>query len=185
MAKILVIAGHSSIEESQFSRPFLEALDGELFEKKILSQLYPDWRFDVEREQNDLKNCRSIVFVFPFNWYAPPAILQKWFADILVKTEHFDVFNSLKGKHVHSVISTGATEKTYRIDGSNRFSVEQFSRPFEVTIGYIGCIFHLPLVHYATYRLDLADVRAIARRFEETMKREVSNSADAALDIAL
>lgn len=185
MAKILVIAGHCSIKQSQFSRPFLEALDKELFEKKILSQLYPDWRFDVEREQNDLKNCRSIVLVFPFNWYAPPAIMQKWFADVLVKTEHFDVFNSLKGKHVHSVISTGAAEKTYRTDGSNGFSVEQFLKPFEVTIGYIGCVFHPPSVHYATYRLDLADVRAIARRFEETMKNDISKPADAAHGVSL
>ncbi|MBQ3758450.1 MAG: NAD(P)H-dependent oxidoreductase, partial [Synergistaceae bacterium] len=33
---------------------------------------YPDWKFDVEREQNRLRNADVIVIQFPFFWSGTP-----------------------------------------------------------------------------------------------------------------
>ena len=48
----------------------------------FLDKKYPDYKFDIEKEQARLVKADVIVFQFPFFWYSMPSILHKYQEDV-------------------------------------------------------------------------------------------------------
>lgn len=169
--RALVVCAHPDLAASGFSRPFLEALDESCFAKKALAETYPDWRFDVAREQADLVAAAEIVLLFPVFWYSPPALLQKWLEDVLVDSDGFEQRASLAGKPARMIVSTGGSADEYGPAGKNGHSVEDFLRSLETTLRYVGCVVGPSEVHHAAWRYSEEEVRALAGRFAAERRR--------------
>ena len=87
MKNILIISGHPALRDNSFANKIImEDLEKLLPEATFdcLSDLYPDYRIDVEAEQKKLVAADIIVLQFPIFWYSMPALLAKWMEEVFV-----------------------------------------------------------------------------------------------------
>lgn len=77
----LLILGHPNIAESVANRAIVAEIQrlNPKIEIRNLTELYPDFKIDVEKEQQALLKHDLIVFQYPLYWYNMPAILKQWF----------------------------------------------------------------------------------------------------------
>ena len=146
MKNILIISGHPALRDNSFANKIImEDLEKLLPEATFdcLSDLYPDYRIDVEAEQKKLVAADIIVLQFPIFWYSMPALLAKWMEDVFVHGfSHGTTGKALVHKKLLLSFTTGAPESAY--DAS--FPVEAMAERFVRTAGltgmdYIGLIY--------------------------------------------
>lgn len=118
MNKILLVSGHPDFEkESVANRAAFETLTKLLPEAEVnrLDVLYPNYIFDVEKEQAKLVEADVIVFQFPIFWYGMPALLQKWIEDVFLNGfSHGPEGKALVGKKLVLLMTAGAPESYYK-----------------------------------------------------------------------
>lgn len=80
MSKVVVISGHPNLAESFTNKVILDKVQQDVSDIQVrrLDSLYPDYKIDVEAEQQALLEADVIVLQFPFYWYSVPALLKKW-----------------------------------------------------------------------------------------------------------
>ncbi len=145
-SKILILFAHPSQHRSEVNLPLFEA-------SKKLEQVdgidlyaeYPDFRIDIDREQQRLLDHDIIVFMFPLYWYSTPAILKEW-QDLVL--EHGFAYghdgNALHGKRLLCAITAGGTENAYKTSGYNHYPIRQLLRPIEQTATLCGMVYLPP-----------------------------------------
>lgn len=133
--KILVLFAHPAIHRSRANAALLDkisALPG--LTVHDLYAAYPDLVIDVEREQGLLSSHDAVVIQHPLYWYSAPAIVKEWLDVVL---EHGFAYGqaglALSGKPWMHVVTAGGRVEAYRETGRNRFSIDEFFRPFEAT----------------------------------------------------
>lgn len=138
MKNILIISGHPALRDNSFANKIImEDLEKLLPEATFdcLSDLYPDYRIDVEAEQKKLVAVDIIVLQFPIFWYSMPALLAKWMEDVFVHGfSHGTTGKALVHKKLLLSFTTGAPESAY--DAS--FPVEAMAERFVRTAGLTG-----------------------------------------------
>ena len=138
MKNVLIISGHPDLKSDSFANKIiLEDLESLLptaaFD--LLSDLYPDYRIDVEAEQKKLVAADIIVLQFPIFWYSMPSLLAKWMEDVFVHGfSHGTTGKALVHKKLLLSFTTGAPESAY--DAS--FPVEAMAERFVRTAGLTG-----------------------------------------------
>ena len=92
MKNILIISGHPNLQQSTANRMILDELADRLPQAQIrrLDALYPDYRIDVDAEQQALLNADVIVWQFPFFWYSLPALPKKMSAATIIPIQKSD-----------------------------------------------------------------------------------------------
>ena len=134
MSKILLVVAHPNIEASLGNKTIIQKFlsynpDTEIDE---LYKLYPDFKIDVKKEQEKLNRADYIILQFPMYWYNAPALMRKWFEDVL---EHGYAYGStgkaLQGKKLLVSLTTGSPVDTYRIGGSQNFSLDDLTKGFQ------------------------------------------------------
>lgn len=140
-AKILWNLFHENIEGSRGNKA-LAAVATELSAVTFrnLYQLYPDFKLDVEKEQQLLTEHDLVVFQHPFYWYSTPSLMKEWEDKVL--TYGF-AYPPKEGKALHgkkwlSVITTGGPEWSYRSGGYNNFTISELLRPIQQTAYLCG-----------------------------------------------
>ena len=117
MSNVLIVSGHPRTgDDSVANKTILEELTSLLPEATIdhLDELYPDYVFDVEAEQNKLAAADVIVLQYPLWWYGWPSLLQKWMEDVFVRGfSHGSTGTALRGKKLVVSLTTGAAESYY------------------------------------------------------------------------
>ena len=138
MKNILIISGPPALRDNSFANKIImEDLEKLLPEVTFdcLSDLYPDYRIDVEAEQKKLVAADIIVLQFPIFWYSMPALLAKWMEDVFVHGfSHGTTGKALVHKKLLLSFTTGAPESAY--DAS--FPVEAMAERFVRTAGLTG-----------------------------------------------
>lgn len=132
MKNILVVSGHTNLNDSVANKNILEELKTMLPEAELdlLSELYPSYKIDVKKEQEKLVNADIIVLQYPLFWYSMPSLLEKWMEDTFVfGFSHGDNGDKLKGKKIIVSLTTGAPEE---IIGSN---IEDCLHPIKKACG--------------------------------------------------
>lgn len=131
MNKTLVILAHDDIENSILNSRFKKELENEEnIIYKDLNSLYPTYKIDVQKEQDELTNVSKIVFQFPMYWYSVPSALKNWmdkvysygFSYIVDESGAF-VPMALKGKEFQVIVTMGANEESFV--GEGRLSVKE------------------------------------------------------------
>ena len=144
MSEILVVSGHTDLENSFANKIILGELKKHLPEAKfdILSELYKNYAIDVKAEQEKLVKADMIVLVYPFFWYGVPSLLQKWLEDVLVHGfSHGSKGDKLHGKKLVLSFTSGAPEELYKKDALQRYEIEEFLPPLKALANTCGMEF--------------------------------------------
>ena len=133
MSSILMIVAHPNIESSIGNKTIIEHFKSLHPEAEIdeLYKLYPDFKIDVKKEQEKLLKADFIILQFPYFWYNAPALLRKWFEDVL---EHGFAYGSkgkaLQGKKLIVSFTTGSPVEAYKEGGMQNFTLEDLTKGF-------------------------------------------------------
>ncbi|MBQ9419586.1 MAG: NAD(P)H-dependent oxidoreductase [Synergistaceae bacterium] len=135
MSKILVVSGHTDLKNNSFANKIILERLSEIMpeaEYLYLDSEYPDFKFDVEKEQNRLRAADVIVMQFPFFWYGVPCIMHKWQEDVFVHGfSHGSKGKALVGKKLLISFTSGAPEEMYQTGGIQGHPIEDFLVPLE------------------------------------------------------
>lgn len=134
MKNILVISGHTNLDDSYANKTILEELNRCLPEAEYvyLDQLYSDFRIDVEKEQQRLVKADIIVFQFPLFWYSTPSILNRYVEEVFKHGfSHGSTGDKLAGKQLVLSFTSGAPEKMYQKGGLQNYPIEDFLPPYK------------------------------------------------------
>jgi glutathione-regulated potassium-efflux system ancillary protein KefG len=184
MNNVLVLFAHPRFEKSRVNRALLAALHGadcitvcDLYEK------YPDFNIDASRERQLLLSHQIIVWQHPVYMYGAPALLKQWIDMVL---EHgwahgLDVTN-LANKMVFNAITTGGTRASYASDGFNRFSIQDFLKPFEQIAHLCSMVYLPPFAVQGTYLLSKSEMEGCGSLYRRLLER-LARGSDAAADI--
>ncbi|WP_086931269.1 NAD(P)H-dependent oxidoreductase [Agarilytica rhodophyticola] len=158
--KILVNVFHPNIEASSVNATWVEVLrkyrDVTL---NLQYTNYPNWQFDVVREQRLLSEHELIVFQFPFLWYSMPPLMKKWVDDILTYEWAYGIGGeALKGKSVVLAISTGCSGQSYQAGGENNYSMSEFLKPIQQTVELTQMNYLPPFVFYSALEASQRDI---------------------------
>jgi glutathione-regulated potassium-efflux system ancillary protein KefG len=171
-ATTLVIFAHPVLERARVAPGLLAAAQGAPnVEVRDLYELYPDFTIDVEAEQAALERHRRIVLQFPFFWYAAPALMKEWLDLILTHGWAYgETGLALKGKSMACAISTGGGRTAYQTKGHNRFTIDEFLRPFEQTAYLCNMRWERPFVVHGAAVLAEADLKREAARYADYLR---------------
>lgn len=129
MKHILIVSGHPDLNDSFANKTILEELNKQLPEAEIayLDKLYPDYRIDVQTEQERLQRADIIVFQFPLFWYSAPSLLHRWIEQTFTHGfAHGSTGDKLKGKQLVLSFTSGAPEEMYRYGGLQNYPIDDF-----------------------------------------------------------
>ena len=136
MKNVLIISGHTDLATSVANKTILETLGNRLPEAEIvkLDELYPDFKINVEAEQQRLLRADIIVLQFPVFWYSAPSILERWMEETFRHGfSHGSTGDKLKGKKLILSFTTGAPEAMYSREGAMGYDIEEFLPCYKAT----------------------------------------------------
>lgn len=149
----LIILAHPNFDASFANKTIIEQLQKSDLELEIrnICDLYPDYKIDIEAEQEALLRHRTIVFQYPFYWYSMPAILKHWFDEVF---QHQFAYGSkgdkLKGKNFVPSFTVGSSQSSYTALGFQHFRVNEFCKQLEQTAYHTQMNYIEPLYFYGT-----------------------------------
>lgn len=134
MKNILIISGHTNLNDSYANKAILDELKKELPEAQYvyLDQLYPDYQINVENEQEKLLKADIIVLQFPLFWYSAPSIMSRWMEETFVHGfSHGSTGDKIRGKKLVLSFTSGAPEAMYQYDAPQNYPIEDFLPPYK------------------------------------------------------
>lgn len=140
--KTLVIVSHPELSNSP-TQQFLKASAAPLADVTWhhLDEAQP---FAVAEEQAQLLKADRIVLEFPLYWYAAPASLHQWLADVW--TDEFAVRpQQLRGKSLGLVVNFSQPEKAYQLGGAEGVSISELLAPYAALARKTGLKLLAPL----------------------------------------
>ena len=146
LRRVLILFAHPSIDRSEVNRELLRVSLGHDGVRVVdLYAEYPNYRIDIDREQQRLRDHDVVVFMFPLYWYSTPALLKEW-QDLVL--EHGFAYGhdgtALQGKTFLCALTAGGPEKAYHADGFNHYTLRELLRPIEQTASLCGMRFVAP-----------------------------------------
>lgn len=119
MKNILVVSGHTNINNSLVNKTILKELSDKFENLEItkLDLLYPDYKIDVKAEQDKLVKADVILLQYPVFWYGMPSIMQKWIEDVFVYGFAYgSTGGALKDKRLVVSMTFGGSKESYSKD---------------------------------------------------------------------
>jgi len=145
--KTLVLVFHPHLEKSQVNRKLMDAAN-ETGDVTVVDEYaaYPDFKINVEHEQELIETHDRIVLQFPFYWYSSPALLKEWEDEVITAGWAYGGGHALKGKELKLVVTTGSDAAKYRKDGEYSHTMEELLSPFEVVAYKVGMNYAEPFL---------------------------------------
>jgi putative NADPH-quinone reductase len=141
--KILVIQAHDDMNNSRVNKRFSKEIEGcENIEIRDIKALYPDYKIDIEAEQDAIRRADKIIFQFPMFWFNAPSILKEWMDKVYALGFAFDVTKEgyqrreLDKKEFMLAISMGGAQAAY--DGEGYKNVNECLTPYIYTAKFCG-----------------------------------------------
>ncbi len=136
MKKILIVSGHTDLNNSFANKTILEETKKLLPEAEFayLDKLYPDFRIDAKAEQERLLRADIIVLQYPLFWYSAPSLLHCWMEQTFTHGfSHGKTGDKLKGKQLVLSFTFGASASMYSHDGPMGYNIDEFLPCFKAT----------------------------------------------------
>ena len=134
MKNILIVSGHTDLNNSVANKTILEELQKELPQAEFvyLDKLYPTFQIDKDVEQQRLMNADVIVLQFPFFWYGVPSLMSRWIEEVFVHGfSHGATGDKVRGKKIMISFTSGAPEEMYQNGGLQNYPIEDFLPPLK------------------------------------------------------
>ena len=178
MKKVLIVSGHTDLNNSFANKIILEKLAKDLPEAVFdyLDKEYPDFTVDVKAEQKKLVEADIIVLQFPVFWYSYPSIMHCWMEDVFVHGfAHGSKGKALQGKKLVASFTTGAPEELYVKDGPQLYPIEELVIPaIKSTANLCGMVYagfiYTGGVSYAS-RPDAEQIKVMRAKAENHAER--------------
>lgn len=141
MKKILTVSGHPDLNDSFANKTILEETKELLPEAEFacLDKLYPDFRIDVQAEQERLLRADIIVLQYPLFWYSAPSLLHRWMEQTFTHGfSHGRTGDKLRSKQLVLSFTSGAPEEMYRYDGPQHYPIDDFLPPYKQMANLCG-----------------------------------------------
>jgi len=166
MQKILGIYAHPYPRQSRANQFIISRVSGlPHFTRRDLYEIYPRYFFDVSLEQKLLIEHQVIYIQHPFYWYNMPALLKEWVDRVFeLGFAYGEGGSGLQGKKLQIVITAGGSESVYQTGGANRYSIEEFLRPWEQTARLCGMIWSAPLCFHNARRASEDELGAFTEQ---------------------
>lgn len=171
MKKILIIFAHPALQKSKIHKRLTDSLKNvHGITVNNLYENYPDFYFDIIKEQQLLIEHDIIVWQHPFYWYSSPAILKEWFDLVLQHGFAYGLKGRvLEGKQVLSIISTGGNKEVYSKEGRNHYTVNEFLIPFKQSANLCLMEYLPPYVIYGSHTLTTYDIENHAANYKKLL----------------
>lgn len=149
--KTLIIVIHPDIQNSVINKRWIKELEKfpEQFHVHQLHEVYPTQQFDILAEQKLIEEHDHIVFQFPYYWFNCPALLKKWMDEVFTRGWAYGSQSGfkLKDKKIALATSLGLKEEEVQPGATYNYSLEEMTRPFELTFNYLKANYQ-PLFAY-------------------------------------
>ena len=132
MKKVLIVSGHTDLNNSFANKIILEKLARDLPEAVFdyLDKEYPEFTIDVKVEQQKLVDADIIVLQFPVFWYSYPSLMHRWMEDVFEHGfSHGSKGKALLGKKLVASFTTGAPEEMYVKNGPQLYPIDELVIP--------------------------------------------------------
>ncbi|MBO9617241.1 MAG: NAD(P)H-dependent oxidoreductase [Dyadobacter sp.] len=158
--KTLVIVIHPDIKHSVINSKWLAALNRypNKYTVHQLHEAYPDEKLDVAAEQKLIEAHDKIVFQFPFYWFNCPSFFKKWLDEVMTYGWAYGSRSGYKmaGKKIALAMSLGVDEHEYSPSARYKYTVEELTRPFELSFEYVKADYR-PFFAYYGIELNSTD----------------------------
>jgi putative NADPH-quinone reductase len=164
---VLVNVFHPDLASSSVNTAWVEALkQSNDVTLNLAYANYPNWQFDVTREQKLMAEHDFVVFQFPFFWYSVPPLMKKWLDDVLTYGWAYGTEGeALKGKRASLAISTGCTQESYQSSGDNKYSIDELLRPVQQTLDMTQMDYKAPFVFHGAATANKDDIAQSTTRY--------------------
>lgn len=172
MKRILILFAHPKFEQSRTNKALVQQIpttDGVTF--RDLYEEYPDFNIDIALEQQLLTEHDVVIWHHPFYWYSCPPLMKQWI-DVVLEFgwAYGPKGHALEGKKCLHVITTGGGRAVYCAEGNNRYSVNQFLRPFEQTARLCGMEYLPPYAVMGTHKLSPAALEKHVQEYRQIIE---------------
>ncbi len=135
--KTLILVVHPHLNESLINKRWVEELQkhSDKYEVHRLYEAYPDGKIGVAGEQQLMERYERIVFQYPLYWFNCPPLFKTWLDEVLTYGWAYGSQSGYKmgGKKIALAITAGIDEHEYAASGKYRYTIEELTRPFELT----------------------------------------------------
>lgn len=169
MRKVLILFAHPKFEQSDVNYALIQSIKNlENIHVRDLYELYPDFNIDIQAEQEILFEYEVIIWHHPIYWYSCPPLLKQWIDLVLEFGWAYGPGGGfLKNKYVMNVVTSGGSKEVYAEDGRNRYTMEEFLRPFEAT-AYLCLMRYMPHFHIGgTHRMGADEIAGKAEVYRD------------------
>jgi putative NADPH-quinone reductase len=172
MSKTLMILAHPKIEESIGNKIISEAIaNQENTELRHLDKLYPDFKINIEAEQEALLSADTIIFQYPLFWYSTPAILKEWIDQVIQYGFAFGADSyKLEGKKMIVSFTIGSPVKDYPNEIIQKITFAFQGLASYCKMNYVGEIF-------------CNDINGYSKEAKENAIQEANNHAQKLLEL--
>lgn len=175
---ILVIQAHDNMKNSRVNKRFSKEIENlENVEIRDLKALYPDYKINIQAEQEAIKKANKVVFQFPMFWFNAPSILKEWMDKVYSLGFAFDVTKDgyqrreLNGKEFMLAVSMGGAEAAYEKENGYK-SVNECLTPYIYTAKFCGMQVSEPFYIYgAMGSLKDEELETLALKFKDAVLR--------------
>lgn len=169
---VLLIVAHPNLTESKFNKRLLQ--EAKQLEGLTIHDLYsssPNGDIDVAAQQALVLEHDTIIFQHPMYWYSVPTLVKKWQEDVLISGWAYGSQKSLAGKKIHHVFTTGGAKDTYQAGGHSQFTYDEFLRPLQGLIHWIGAEFIPYYIVDNTHRMTDDELEEHANAYRQHLQQ--------------
>lgn len=169
-ATVLVLLAHPDIQKSKANAALSKAAS-EVAGVQVVNIYEHEVSPDVYRQA--VKQAHTLVYEFPLYWLSSPHLLKQWTDEVFMA---FVSEGLIEGKRLMVVTTTGSEEAAYQHDGRNKYTMEEYLRPFEGQANHAKMIWEQPLVVYGQYADGAAErlaegCKAYKARLEQLVEK--------------
>jgi len=141
-ATVVVLLAHPDIKKSKANAALSKAATE--VEGVQVVNIY-DHPINPDTYRECITRAKTIVYEFPFYWMSSPHLLKQWTDEVFMQ---FTIDGIIKGKRLMVVTTTGSEEAAYQHGGRNKYTMEEYLRPFEGQANHAEMVLEKPLIVY-------------------------------------
>lgn len=141
-ATVLVLLAHPDIAKSKANAALSKAA-AEVEGVQVVN-IY-DYPLNADTYREAVVRAKAIVYEFPLYWMSSPHLLKQWTDEVFMA---FVGEGLVKDKRLMVVTTTGSEKDAYQHGGRNKYTMEEYLRPFEGQANHAKMVWEKPLVVY-------------------------------------
>lgn len=171
-ASVVVLLAHPDMTRSRMNT-VLAAAAAEVKGVQVIN-IY-DYPLAADTYREVITRAKAIVYEFPFYWMSSPHLLKQWTDEVFMA---FVGEGLIAGKEFMVVTTTGSEEAAYQHDGRNKYTMEEYLRPFEGQANHAKMQWNTPLVVYGDRDAETlaANLKRGAEEYEARLRMLVEKS---------